>query len=67
MLDLLQRSEPEARAGGAHQLECVRQSGTGLDRWPTNPVLEGAVARAAARLRHVLGRVLNEGANLVGI
>jgi hypothetical protein len=67
VLDLLQRSTHEPRGGGAYQLECVRQSGTGLDRWPTNPILEGPFTRAASRLRHVAKRALNEGANLVGI
>jgi hypothetical protein len=67
ILDLLQRAPTSAKSGAAHQIECIRQSGTGLERFPCNPVLEGPLSRLTMRLRQIVSRAASEGANLVRI
>ena len=67
VVDLMLCAAPPERRAGAVQLACLQQSGTGLERFPINPNLDGIWSRSAARLRQVVGRATIEGANLLGI
>jgi len=67
IVDLLLSVSPEAQSRGEHLLECIRQSGTGLDETPLNPVLETGLQSALSRIRRVAEHGVIEAANLVGI